>query len=133
LFNPCILLHPAAEVCNFKNRTLALDGKETVATQMISSMKPQCLQVKSNMISKATDFSATSFVTSTNQSMLSVTALNKQRVPDSSSFNSIAPNHAQTDLLQTIQDRLIKLCNLELRKFASPPDPPGLSLHCHLL
>jgi hypothetical protein len=71
-------LHPAAEVCTFQNRTLAI-GKETVATQMISSMKPQCLQVKSNMISKPTDFSATSFVTGTNQSMLSVTALNKQR------------------------------------------------------
>jgi hypothetical protein len=61
-------------------------------------MKPQSLQVKSNIISKATDFSATSFVTSTNQSMLSVTALNKQGnahvKPVSSGFNSLAPNHA---------------------------------------
>jgi hypothetical protein len=54
-------------------------------------------------------------------------------MPDSSSFNSPAPNNAWTDLLQTTQDRLVKLSNIDWRKFASPPDPPGLSLHCHLL
>lgn len=91
---------------------------------MISSMKPQSLQVKSNIISKATDFSATSFVTSTNQSMLSVTALNKQGnahvKPVSSGFNSLAPNHAWTDLLQITQDSLIKLCNSELKEICIP-------------